>query len=229
MPRRARIILPGLPHHVTQRGNRRQVTFFEDADYALYLELLTRHSGALGVRCWAWCLMPNHVHLVLVPPEAAALAHVMQRVHQAYTRHVNVREGWSGCLWQGRFASYAMDEAHALAAVRYVEHNPVRARMVERARDWPWSSAGAHLDGRVDPLLARPAFLERVPDWSRYLANGLDPAVEARIGLFDGPGYPMGEADWLGRQEVRFGRSLRPRPRGRPKAARSKPRPGTPE
>ena len=217
MPRRARIILPGLPHHVTQRGNRRQETFFGAEDYALYLELLTRHSSALGVACWAWCLMPDHLHLVLVPPEAASLAALMQRVHQAYARHINAREGWSGCLWQGRFASYAMDEAHALAAVRYVELNPVKVRLCARADDWPWSSAAAHLDGRFDPLLARPAFLERIPDWAHYLDTGLDPAIEARVGLFDGPGYPMGEADWLGRQEMRFGQSLRPRPRGRPK------------
>ncbi len=90
----------------------------------------------------------------------------MQRVHQAYTLAVNAREGRTGCLWQGRFASYAMDEGHALAAVRYVELNPVMARLCDSARDWPWSSAAAHLDGRLDPLLTRPAFLDRIPDWA---------------------------------------------------------------
>ena len=181
MPRSARIVLPGLPHHVTQRGNRRQETFFDDSDYALYLDLLTRHACALGVACWAWCLVPNHVHLVLVPAGPEALAALMQRVHQAYTLAVNAREGWTGCLWQGRFASYAMDEGHALAAVRYVELNPVTARLVRRAQDWVWPSAAAHLDGRLDPLLTRPAFLDRIPDWAEYLQTGLNAQIEARI------------------------------------------------
>ena len=219
MPRSARIVLPGLPHHVTQRGNRRQETFFDDSDYALYLDLLTRHACALGVACWAWCLVPNHVHLVLVPARPEALAALMQRVHQAYTLAVNAREGWTGCLWQGRFASYAMDEGHALAAVRYVELNPVTARLVRRAQDWVWSSAAAHLDGRLDPLLTRPAFLDRIPDWAEYLQTGLNAQIEARIGLFDGPGYPVGEANWLRQLERRIGLSLRPAPRGRPRMA----------
>jgi putative transposase len=219
MPRSARIVVPGLPHHVTQRGNRRQETFFDAADYTLYLDLLTRHACALGVGCWAWCLMPNHVHLVLVPARPEALAALMQRVHQAYTLAVNAREGWTGCLWQGRFASYAMDEGHALAAVRYVELNPVTARLCDSARDWVWSSAAAHLDGRLDPLLTRPAFLDRIPDWAAYLETGLNPQIEARIGLFDGPGYPMGEAGWLCELEQRLGQSLRAAPRGRPRMA----------
>jgi putative transposase len=128
-------------------------------------------------------------------------------------------EGWTGCLWQGRFASYAMDEGHALAAVRYVELNPVTARLCDSARDWPWSSAAAHLDGRLDPLLTRPAFLERIPDWAAYLETGLNAQIEYRIGLFDGPGYPMGEAGWLCELEQRLGQSLRAAPRGRPRMA----------
>ncbi|MFY0639009.1 transposase [Maricaulis maris] len=216
MPRRARIVLPGYPHHITQRGNRRQETFFDDADYALYLDLLARHVGSQGMACWAWCLMPNHVHLVLVPRRADDLAAVMQRVHQAYTREVNAREGWSGCLWQGRFASYAMDEAHCLAAIRYVELNPVKARLVSRAQDWVWSSASAHVSGAHDPLLARPEFLERIPDWQRYLEAALPPDIEARIGHFDGPGYPKGEPSWLARLETKLQRELRPKPKGRP-------------
>ena len=129
MARLARAVAPGLPHHVTQRGNRRQRTFLHPDDHGLYKALLAEHCRARGVAVWAWCLMPNHVHLVLVPPDAGSLASALGEAHRRYTRHVNLRERWRGYLWQGRFASCAMDEAHLLAAVRYVELNPVRARL----------------------------------------------------------------------------------------------------
>jgi putative transposase len=218
MPRAARYILPGFPHHVTQRGNRRQQTFFSDGDYQLYLDLLRQGCQRYAVACWAWCLMPNHVHLVLEPPDEAALAALLKQVHQAYTRRINAREKWTGCLWQGRFASCAMDEAHALAAVRYVELNPVRARLCARAEDWPWSSAEAHVNGRPEPMLAEVPFLKRIADWRRYLAEGLDAQTEARIGYFTGTGFPLGAETWIAGLERKAGRSLRPRPVGRPES-----------
>jgi putative transposase len=169
MPRFARIVAPGLPHHVTQRGNRRQATFFGEDDYRLYRALLAEHARAARVAVWAWCLMPNHVHLILVPKTAAGLMVCLRETHRRYTRHVNRRERWHGYLWQGRFASCILDQAHLLAAARYVERNPVRARLCARPRDWPWSSARSHLEGRADGLTSRRPLLDLVDDWARSL------------------------------------------------------------
>ena len=217
MARQARIVLPGFPHHITQRGNRRQQTFFGREDYALYRDLMIAACASQRMVCWAWCLMPNHIHLVLQPPDAGALARALSEAHQRYTRHINAREGWTGYLWQGRFASCAMDEGHALAAVRYVELNPVKAQLVRRAEDWPWSSARYHVRGEVDGLTAAVEYLSRVPDWRRYLAGNLDAAEQARIGYFTQTGYPMGAPDWLDALEASTGQTLTPRRRGRPR------------
>ena len=124
MARIARVVVPGSPHHVTQRGNRRQKTFFEDGDYLRYKELLTEGCKAAGVEVWAYCLMPNHVHLILVPQDADGLRAALAEAHRRYTRLINARKNWTGYLWQGRFASVAMDESHLMTCVRYVEQNP---------------------------------------------------------------------------------------------------------
>lgn len=217
MARRARIVLPGFPHHVTQRGNRRQQTFFEDADYALYRDLMAAACAAHGVRCWAWCLMPNHVHLVLEPSRAEALARSVGRAHWHYTQRINAREGWTGFLWQGRFASCAMDEGHALAAVRYVENNPVAARLCERAQDWPWSSARCHVDGKPDGLTQTAPWLDRIADWARYLAEGTSPHEAMLLGDFTQTGYPLGEKAWVADLETKSARRLHPGSPGRPR------------
>ena len=164
MARLARAVAAGVPHHVTQRGNRRQPTFFGDADYEMYRALLATSCGRHGVTVWAYCLMPNHVHLILVPAAAPGLRLALGETHQRYTGVVNRRQGWVGHLWQGRFASCALDGSHLVAAVRYVELNPVRAWLAERAEDWPWSSARAHLAGRDDGLVAVAPLLDAVGD-----------------------------------------------------------------
>src|SRR4051794_15803990 len=147
MARLARIVVPGIAHHVTQRGNRRQEGFFSDEDYGAYKALVAEACAQNGVRCLAWCLMPNHVHLIMVPSTADGLRAALADAHRRYSRRINFAKGWTGYLWQGRFASYPMDEAHLMAAVRYVELNPVKAKLVRRAEDWPWSSARAHVAG----------------------------------------------------------------------------------
>ena len=133
MARLARAVFPGHPHHVTQRGNGRAPTFFCDEDYALYRDLLGEHAHAAGVGIWAWVLMPNHVHLILVPSDADGLRRTLSAVHRRYAGHIHARMKRTGHFWQGRFGCVAMDEAHLGAAVRYVTLNPVRARLVERA------------------------------------------------------------------------------------------------
>ncbi|WP_339743240.1 transposase [uncultured Maricaulis sp.] len=220
MPRTARLVLPGCPHHITQRGNRRQRVFFCHEDYALYRHLLGVACRKHGVACWAFCLMPNHVHLVLVPQDETGLAAALHQTHLCYTQRINPREGWSGFLWQGRYFSCPLDEGHALAALRYVELNPVRAGLCEQPQDWPWSSTRHRLRLKRFRLLAEPAFLRRIPDWGRFLAQGLDAATQARIGLFTRTGHPLGAEDWVATLERQAGRSLRPRPRGRPAGAK---------
>ncbi|HYG29996.1 MAG TPA: transposase [Allosphingosinicella sp.] len=174
MPRLARTVVPGAPHHVTQRGNRRQPTFFSDADYALYLGLLRYWCSKARTQVWAWCLMPNHVHLILVPAHEDGLRAALGPAHRRYTWEINQREGWRGHLWQSRFASFPMAEAHVHACLRYVELNPVRARLAARPEDWRWSSARAHLGLGWDELTDLAAARERIDDWAAFLAQGLD-------------------------------------------------------
>lgn len=127
MARLARVVAPGFPHHVTQRGNRRQLVFFADEDYRTYLRLLQEQSLRWGLDVWAYCLMTNHVHLVAVPEQPESLARCLAKVHGRYAKRINARMGWRGYLWQARFGSSAMDNAHTLAAVRYVEQNKNQA------------------------------------------------------------------------------------------------------
>ncbi len=136
MARLPRVVAPGVPHHVTQRGNRGQQTFFEADDFRLYLELMAEWCAARGVEIWAYCLMPNHVHLIAVPETEDALRRAIGEAHRRYTQAVNRRQGWTGHLWQGRFASFAMDEPNLLTAARHVELNPVRARLTVGAGDY---------------------------------------------------------------------------------------------
>jgi len=222
MTRIARVVVSGVPHHVTQRGNRRQRTFFSDDDYEMYLRLMSASCAEHGVAVWAWCLMPNHVHLVVVPETAEGLAPAVGRAHWRYTRAINFREGWRGYLWQGRFASCPMDGAHTLAAARYVEQNPVRAGLVSRAWKWPWSSAAAHVEGRGDALIAPGGpLMAEVNDWRGFVAAGEDEATVARLRRHARTGRPLGDAGFIARLEDELGRRLRRRKPGpKPKRLR---------
>jgi len=211
----ARVVAPGNPHHVTQRGNRRQQTFFGDDDYLEYRRLMAQWCADHRVGIWAYCLMPNHVHLVAVPRSADGLRRAIGEAHRRYTRRVNFREGWRGHLWQGRFASFVMDRPHLLRAVRYIERNPVRAGLVERAEDWPWSSAAAHLAGADDGLVSVRPMLRLVGDWRRYLSGPEDEELGRTLRRHEATGRPLGDDGFLARLEARVGRILRPRPPGR--------------
>lgn len=226
MARLPRIVIPGVAHHVTQRGNRRLPVFFGDEDRRSYLALVAAASAAHGTRCLAWCLMDNHVHLILVPASEDGLRATLAEAHRRYNRRVNFREGWRGYLFQGRFASYPMDDAHLMTAVRYVENNPVAARMVAAAQEWPWSSARSHIAGRRfegDPLTDVDALGVHVSNWQALLRIGLesmdDPAtteaIEARIRT----GRPLAAPQWVAEMEERLARKLGPmkpgpKPRG---------------
>jgi len=218
MARLARVVVPGVPHHVTQRGNRRQQTFFGEADYWAYLELMTEWSGKHRLRIWSYCLMPNHVHLIIVPPSEEALCRGVGEAHRRYTRRVNFREGWRGHLWQGRFASFAMDEPYLMAAARYVERNPVRAGLASRAEDWPWSSAAAHVRGHGDRLAESQWLVARVGDrWGEYLEQRDEEEIGRRLRRCENTGRPLGEEPFLKRLGRLLGRNLLPGKGGRPK------------
>jgi len=215
MARIARFIVPGLPHHVTQRGNRREHIFFNDDDYALYRRLLASQCRKQGVACWAYCLMPNHVHLILVPAREESLARALGETHRRYSTAINARLGVTGHLFQARFGSAAMDEEHLMAAARYVALNPVRARLVERAEDWRWSSVGAHLSGRDDALVSVAPLIERCGGRFADLIETA-PSAEAVSALraAETIGRPVGSATFLDRLAAVAGRDPRPMRRG---------------
>ena len=225
MGRIARVMVPGMPHHVTQRGNRRMETFFHESDYRAYLELVGRWCREEGVAIWAYCLMPNHVHLIAVPDFPAALARALGEAHRRYTRLVNFRQEWRGYLWQGRFSSVVMDEPHLLAAARYVELNPVRAGLVRRAEDWPWSSAAGHVCGRRDPLAESAWLAERIEgwvcSWGQYLGQNDGDDVASVMRHHEKTGRPLGGLEFLKKVGQMIGRDLVPkRPGPRPKKKR---------
>ena len=214
MPRIARVVVPGLPHHVSQRGNRQADVFFDRHDRKRYLSLLEKYGQRHGVAIWAYCLMTNHVHFVAVPAAAESLGRTFRDAHQAYASWLNRKMGESGHLWQGRFFSCVLDDRHLWAAVRYVERNPVRAGLVARAEDWPWSSAGAHCGLRDDPLLSPIQMPWPVPDWSAYLRDE-DEADTAAIRRQTRTGRPWGPDGFIKTLELSLGRILHPRKRGR--------------
>lgn len=221
MARFARIVIPGIPHHVTQRGNRRQEVFFSAVDYRRYLELLTDHAREAGTEIWAYCLMPNHVHLMLVPGDEDGLHRALQEAHRRYTRFVNLQHDWTGHLWQGRYASCPMDEAHTLMAARYVELNPVRAGLVERAEDWAWSSARGHLAGEDDGVMRADALGALVPDWRAFLDEGLADEHAERLRMGERTGRPLGSPYFIEALESRTGRDLQKQKPGRKSGQKS--------
>ncbi|RPJ41332.1 MAG: transposase [Candidatus Latescibacterota bacterium] len=216
MARLRRIVAPGLPHHVTQRGNRRQVTFFTERDYALYIDFMAGSCARYRTEIWAYCLMPNHVHLIAAPSDERALARAIGEAHRRYTAEINRREDWTGYLWQGRFASFPMDQSYLLACARYVERNPIRAGLARRPEEYPWSSAAAHLHARDDRLVRVGPLLEIVPEWATLL-DSEDAEREEEIRRASRTGrHPLGHEPFLSHLERAHSQTLRPARRGRP-------------
>ena len=207
MPRIARVTVPGIPHHVTQRGNRRQPVFFKNGDRQSYLHILSEQSKRYGVAIWAYCLMDNHVHFIAVPEEIDSLARTFGEAHRRYTWNINQREGWTGYLWQGRFASFPLDESYLIATIRYVERNPVEAGLVTRAEDYRWSSAAAHVTKTRDPILGTHYVTQQIRDWRAFLEkreNSIGPEIE-RHARTD---RPLGDQEFLQRLEGLTSRTL---------------------
>ncbi len=210
----------GAPHHVTQRGNNRQPVFFVDDDRHTYLALLKRRSEAYGLEIVGYCLMTNHVHLIVVPHTEEALAKAVGRTHYLYTQYINRLHGRSGHLWQNRFYSCPMDEVHLWRAMSYVERNAVRAKIVRAAWRYSWSSAAAHCgSGDRSGLLDLAAwFKQRRGDrWKAELRHPEDKALVRQIQRCLRTGRPLASDRFISKLEVAIGRRLRPLPVGRPR------------
>lgn len=209
MARLARLVVPGVPHHLVQRGNHRSAVFELTSDRKVYQALLRRCAARHGCAIWAYCLMTNHVHLLAVPANEKALARTILAAHMSYAQWFNRRQGTTGHLWSGRYYSAPLDPHHLVAAVRYVELNPVRAGLVERPEDYPWSSARSHGLGYKDPLLApsRP-FPGAIPNWLEWLSQARDPDLEERLRAHTRTGRPCGSTSFVRSLEVATGRRL---------------------
>jgi putative transposase len=215
MARIARAVAPGIPHHVTQRGNRRQQTFFGDEDYQAYLELMAEWCAAYNVQIWAYCLMPNHVHLIAVPKTKDGLNLAIGEAHRRYSRGINFREGWRGHLWQGRFSSFILDESYLLACTRYVELNPVRAGLVKKPEAWRWSSAAAHAKRKDDILVRTKPLLAMIKSpWGKFFSVDVQESDMALFRKHERTGWPIGDDAFIERLERLLDRKLKPKKPG---------------
>lgn len=221
MPRLARTVFPDVPHHITQRGNRRENVFFQDEDREYYLSLLKEYSEKHSVDVLAYCLMTNHIHLVLLPSDEKGLQNLLKPLHMRYTQRVNRNNGWKGRLWQGRYFSSALDEAYTWAAIRYTELNPVRAKMVRRAEDYKWSSAAGHCKLKDDKIISKDSTwikrFESAGNWSEWLNEGVNDKRIETIRRNIEKGLPCGSDRFIKKLERITDSVLHYRPQGRPK------------
>ena len=222
MPRTARVVAVDVPHHVTQRGNNRQQVFFSNAQRRHYLALLGEHADRRKLRILGWCLMPNHVHVVAVPELETSLAQGFGRTHNDYARYLNNLRRRSGHLWQNRFYSAPMDRGHVLRALRYVDLNPVRARLAERPKDYRWTSVKAHLEGRDSTGLVDERLWREVVgnlDWDAFLSESTnaDREWESRFRAATRSGKPLGTEEFVAKLAASAGASLELRGPGRPR------------
>jgi putative transposase len=220
MARLPRVVVVDVPHHITQRGNARQVILANDTDRITYLELLRQSSELSNLSVLGYCLMSNHVHLIAVPGTAKALAQTLKDTHGRYASYWNACQSSSGHVWQGRFYSCPLDDAHLWEALRYAELNPVRAGMVRAPEQWRWSSAGAHCGaGVADAILAMELWQTRwtVAQWREYLDVAESPADLTALRQCTHTGRPLGTPDFVAALEESTSRPLAPRKGGRPK------------
>ena len=217
MPRMSRLIVPGYPHHVTQRGVRSMDIFPDDDARWTYLRFLSEEAGRAGVEFLSWCLMTNHVHFIAIPKDSYSLARAFGEAHRRYTRMRNFHEGVRGYLFQGRFGSCVLDEKHLVAAARYVERNPVKAGIVSDPRDYQWSSARFHLGIiEADMMVVDRTMLGLVSDWENLLSSENEEDSE-RLRLSTRTGRPAGNDDFAEKVEILTGRDPRPRRPERPR------------
>jgi putative transposase len=214
MPRLSRVVVPGCAHHVTQRGVRSIAVFDSDDDRELYLRLLRFNSVKYGLGILGYCLMTNHVHIVVIPDRTDSLALGIGETHRCYTNIYNGRHGVKGYLFQGRFYSCPMDARHTFTAMAYVERNPVRAGIAVKAWDYRWSSAGIHTGRTGEKPFPLLPFLHEAHEWEHILAH--DPKMPDGFKDNFRTGWPLGNEKFLEWAEKITGRRLHKRPAGRP-------------
>ena len=221
MPRQARTIFPNLPHHITQRGNRGEDVFFDDEDRECYLAWLHEYAVEHGVEVAGYCLMSNHIHLILIPPDENSLHLLLKPLHMRYAQRFNRKRLQQGHVWQGRYFSSPLDGDYFRAALRYVERNPVRARLVRKAENYAWSSARGHCGLETDALLrAKPASRKDWDDigsWSKWLSEPDEEVALLILRRNVMMGLPCGSEGFLKKLEKKAGRNLHYKPQGRPK------------
>ena len=217
MARIARVVIPLCPHHITNRGNRRQTVFFSDNDRRLYLRLIKKFGALFGLQFWAYCLMPNHIHLIAVPINKESMNLTIREAHKKFTWQINLQNDWRGTLWQGRYYSFPLGQDHLYRAVRYVENNPVRAGLETFAEDYPWSSAPSHVLGKPDALLSPCPVQKPGKDWAAYLREKEEDDELKEIRRHIMTGRPLGGEEFIEELEKICGRTLRPQKVGRKK------------
>lgn len=221
MPRIARVVVDAFPYHITQRGNRNQQVFFMDDDYREYLKLLAIYSHRCKLKILAYCLMPNHVHLIVIPEEREGLAKAIGETHRKYTRMINFREKWRGYLWQGRFSSYLLDENYLLSATRYVLLNPVRAGIVKNPQDYKWSSVRHHLGMEKNPLITDEPLNDIINNWAEFLKEPPPAADIKLLKLHMATGRPLGNETFVQRVGEILGINLRKKKPGPKRGAKN--------
>jgi len=210
MPRTARAVAIGYPHHITQRGNNREPVFFDDSDRFVYLAALSHYSQQYNIELWAYCLMPNHVHLLAVPHTPNGLALGIGRTNLKYTRYLNHKHFRSGRIWQNRFYSSIVDtDCHLWAVARYIENNPVKAGLTKTASDYPWSSARHHLGEKENSLLESSTWLNPKDrsDYRHFLSEK-DDKMTRMIAKATISGRAICASASLSKLEKQLGRSL---------------------
>ncbi len=208
MARIPRIEALDYPHHVIQRGNRNQDTFFNEQDMMEYLEILKLQKKLFGFDVWAYCLMSNHVHLIVVPRREGSMIQGIAETNRLYTRMINFRYGWRGYLWQGRFKSFVMDGNYLLEAVRYVEMNPVKANIRKKAEDYKYSSACSHIYKIKNEILDDFYLLDEVSEWRMYLNKATSEEITEEMKKSELTGRPLGSKVFLEKLENLLGRTV---------------------
>ncbi|MHC4495517.1 MAG: transposase [Planctomycetota bacterium] len=220
MPRLARAVAVGFAHHITQRGNNRQDVFFVDDDHRVYLKLLKEQADKYALELIGYCLMSNHVHIIAIPRAEDSLAKAVGRTHFRYTQYINRFHRRSGHLWQGRFYSCALDERHFWLAMRYIELNPIRARLCRKPWRYEWSSAATHVDPKArSDVMNLSCWYDMISaaQWRKQLAAGVSDSDLGRLRSSTHTGRPLGSDSFLSKLERLLGRRIRPMPVGRPR------------
>jgi len=217
MARIARVVVPDFPHHIIQRGNRRQKVFFNENDYSEYLKLLDNYSRRFKVDVLAYCLMPNHAHIIVIPHEDKSLSQAIGETHRNYTRLINFREKWRGYLWQGRFSSYVLDEQYLLAATRYILLNPVKAKIVKKSWDYKWSSVRHHMMIDKNSLVKDNLLRELIGNWKDFLDTAPGDDDVRLFQLHERTGRPLGDNTFIEKLEALLKINLKKKKAGRRK------------